>query len=197
MTETEMAQEIANGLIETGIEGSFDDVSCSTAGDYLSIGVSQWEGARAVDLLFRLMDGPYYANRSYSSIEESGELERLGKLLGSPEGQAAQRAKLAEDCSSYVNYLAEFIENPRCIIYAGMWCPTSHYVVRRFLKNRTWCADVNNLSEVYRIFRDEYATAADCEEYAQGYANRADTTFEYVSSLDLSQYGVPPYSEGE
>ena len=45
MTREEMARYIAQGLIETGIEGGYDAVSCSMAGDYPSLGVSQWEGA--------------------------------------------------------------------------------------------------------------------------------------------------------
>jgi len=42
MTKEELAQEIAKGLINTGVEGGFNAVSCSTAGDYPSIGCSQW-----------------------------------------------------------------------------------------------------------------------------------------------------------
>ena len=37
-----LAKEIADGIIVTGVEGSFDSVSCSTAGNYPSMGVSQW-----------------------------------------------------------------------------------------------------------------------------------------------------------
>ena len=47
MTKEELARAIAKGIIETGIEGDYGSVSCSTAGDYPSIGVSQWEGERA------------------------------------------------------------------------------------------------------------------------------------------------------
>ena len=34
MTQSELAHEIALGLINTGIEGGYESVSCSTAGDY-------------------------------------------------------------------------------------------------------------------------------------------------------------------
>ena len=46
-----LAKEIAKGIIATGIEGGYDSVAKSTAYDYPSIGVSQWEGNRANELL--------------------------------------------------------------------------------------------------------------------------------------------------
>lgn len=46
-----LAKEIAKGLIYTGIEGGYDSVAKSTAYAYPSIGVSQWEGNRANELL--------------------------------------------------------------------------------------------------------------------------------------------------
>ncbi len=81
------------------------------------------------------------------------------------------------------------------MIYAGMWCPTSHYVVRKFLWNREDEHNLRDLDEMRKLFEYDYAIAADCAEYAYGYANRARTTFEYVASLDLSEYGVPEYGE--
>lgn len=36
-----LAHEVAAGIIATGIEGAYDAVSCSTAGNYPSMGVSQ------------------------------------------------------------------------------------------------------------------------------------------------------------
>ena len=37
MTTEELAREVAKGLVNTGVEGGFESVSCSTAGDYPSI----------------------------------------------------------------------------------------------------------------------------------------------------------------
>lgn len=65
MTREELAKSIADGIIAAGIEGDFDSVSCSTAGDYPPIGVSQWEGDRAEDLLSRIPSGDDYSGRSY------------------------------------------------------------------------------------------------------------------------------------
>ena len=196
MTVQELAREIAKGLIETGIEGGFGSVSCSTAGDYPSIGCSQWEGGRADGLLAMIPGGDAYAGRTYSDLEYSGDLDCLIELLESEEGQNAQMILLAADCEAYVETLQEVetLDDSRCMIYAGMWCPTSHYVVRRFLENREEEHDLRDLDEVRKLFEYDYATAAGCSEYAYGYANRARITFEYVSSLDLSEYGVPEYN---
>ncbi len=77
MTIEELAKEIAKGLIETGIEGGYGSVSCSTAGDYPSIGCSQWEGGRADELLESIPGGEQYAHRTYSDLEYSGDLDGL------------------------------------------------------------------------------------------------------------------------
>ena len=44
MTDEQLAYEIAKGIGMTGVEGGYESVSCSTAGDYPSMGISQWEG---------------------------------------------------------------------------------------------------------------------------------------------------------
>lgn len=190
MTEQDLATEIAKGLIATGVEGGYDTVTCSTAGDYPSMGCSQWEGigGRGDMLLSYIDGGDHFAGRTYSDIETAGELEELAALLDSPQGQIAQQMILADDCrDKYLPYLrdAGLIE-PCCIIYAGIWCPTSHYVVSRFISRRADRGyDINNLDVLHQLFRDEYAAAADCDEYAEGYANRADATYEYVVNLEV------------
>jgi len=199
MTKEELAREIAKGLVNTGVEGGFNAVSCSTAGDYPSIGCSQWEGGRAESLLSSIPGGDHYAGRAYSDIEAAGELDLLAQLLDSQEGQDAQIALLAEDTATYVDTLQEVetLDDSRCTIYAGIWCPTSHYVVSRFLQRRQDRGyDLRSLAKVRDLFHEQYASAAGCEDYATGYANRADNTFDYVAGLDLSSYGVPVYEEG-
>lgn len=194
MTVEELAREIARGLIETGVEGGYDAISCSTAGDYPSIGVSQWEGGRADALLSRIEGGDRFMDRAYSDLTV-GDLEDLAELLNSPQGQEAQLQQLAEDCVTYVETLQEVasLDDSRCLIYAGMWCPTSHSVVKHFLANREDSYNLRDLKELHNLFRYDYAQAAGCSEYWHGYANRADATFWYVTELDLSKYGVPAY----
>lgn len=191
MTDKWLAEQIAKGLIETGVEGAYGCVTCSTAGDYPSMGCSQWEGLDGGrgDLLLSYIDGgSYYANRTYSDIEAAGELDALSALLDSEQGQIAQQMILADDClEKYLPALHEVyaLTDARCIIYAGIWCPTSHYVVQRFLIRRAERGfDINCLETLRDLFRDEYAIAADCTEYAEGYANRADNTYDYVSMIE-------------
>ncbi len=190
MTEEQLAINIAKGLVETGVEGSYSAVTCSTAGDYPSMGCSQWEGIGGRgDLLLSYIDGGNrFAGRTYSDIEVAGELEDLAALLDSEQGQTAQNMILADDCrEKYIPFLLDAgLADPQCIIYAGIWCPTSHYVVQKFLMRRAERDyDINNLEVLRDLFRDQYAVAADCEDYAEGYANRANTTYDYVSGIEV------------
>jgi hypothetical protein len=187
----QLADAIAKGICETGVEGNYGSVTCSTAGDYPSMGVSQWEGlgGRGDMLLSYLDGGSKFAGRTYSDIEYAGELGELSSLLGSAQGQVAQQMILSDDCmSKYIPAIQQTdLTNPLCIVYAGMWCPTSHYVVMRFLQRRSERGyDINNLEELRNLFRDQYYIAADVgDQYALGYANRANITYDYVSALSL------------
>ena len=200
MTRDELAYEIARGIGLTGVEGRYGSVSCSTAGDYPSMGISQWEGldGRGDALLNAIDGGDRFAGRTYSDIEAADELDALADVLASESGQEAQNRILAEDClAKYVPALMDVadLDDSRCFVYAGIWCPTSHNVVSRFLANRAHRVDIRNLAALRDVFRDEYFIAADVgDEYAEGYANRAQNTFDYVASLDLSAYGVPEYA---
>lgn len=192
-----LATEIAKGLINTGIEGGYDSVAKSTAYAYPSIGVSQWEGNRANELLKAIPGGAEYADCTYIDIKASGELPMLKELLRSEAGQQAQLEQLAHDCMQYVEVLQQVptLDDTRCIIYAGMWCPTSTWVVKRFLANRYMHVDLRSLEALYKLFKDYYWIAADVGEiYRAGYANRAQITYEYVAGIDLTTpYGVPAY----
>jgi len=189
MTNEELALEIAKGLVQTGVEGAYNCVTCSTAGDYPSMGCSQWEGIDGGrgDILLGYIDrGSQFAGRTYSDIEASGELDSLAELLDSEQGQSAQDQILSNDClEKYVPLLTDILTDTKCIIYAGIWCPTSHYVVSRFLQRRADRGyDINNLETLRDLFRDEYYISADVgEQYAEGYANRANNTYDYVSNL--------------
>ena len=131
-----LAHEVAAGIIATGIEGAYDSVSCSTAGNYPSMGVSQWEGSRGDNLLSWIDGGRKFIGRTYSGIVDSEELAELRAVLDSEQGRAAQLEILAADCLDYVDALMPYISNSKCVIYAGMWCPTSINVVRVFVRNR-------------------------------------------------------------
>lgn len=189
----ELAKEVANGLVNTGVEGGFECVTCSTAGDYPSCGCSQWEGNRANNLLSMIDGGSYYANRSYSDIENAGELDALSALLDSEQGQQAQLNLLASDAVDYVNAAIDNgLTDARCVIFAGIWGPTSTYIEGLFIKNRIARGyDIAaNLENLYQVWHDQYTDAAGVgEQYREGYENRADNTYNYVANLDLSAYG--------
>lgn len=192
-----LAKEIAKGIIATGIEGGYDSVAKSTAYAYPSIGVSQWEGNRANELLRTISGGEDFVGRTYIDIKASGELPMLKELLRSEAGQQAQLDQLSRDCLQYVDVLQQVptLDDTRCIIYAGMWCPTSTYVVRRFLDNRFERVNLRSLEALNKLFKKNYYIAADVGEmYRAGYANRAEATYQYVAGIDLTTpYGVPAY----
>lgn len=192
-----LAREIAKGIIATGIEGGYDSVAKSTAYAYPSVGVSQWEENRANELLKAIPGGAEYADRTYIDIKASGELPMLKELLRSEAGQQAQLEQLSRDCLQYVEVLQQVptLDDTRCIIYAGMWCPTSTYVVKRFLENRFERVNLRSLEALNKLFKNYYWIAADVGEmYRAGYANRADNTYQYVAGIDLTTpYGVPAY----
>lgn len=186
----ELGKEIALGLINTGIEGGYGSVSCSTAGDYPSMGVQQVEGSRGDALLNSIPGGDKFVSRSYSDIENSDELDELSELLNSDAGQAAQLAILQQDAQVYAQRAIDCgLTDARCVIYAGMWGPTSTYIMGLFIKNRIDRDITANLENLNQVFYDEYADAAGCSEYEEGYQNRANNTYNYVAGLDLSEYG--------
>lgn len=197
-----LSNEIAKGIVATGVEGAFDSVSCSTAGDYPSMGVSQWEGlngGRGDQLLSWIDGGKQYMNRTYSDLKEAGEIPALKFLLGSEQGQAAQLAILSDDCKEYVDalQLVPTLDDTRCLIYAGIWCPTSIYVVTRFL-HRLWAVyNLRSLEVLCKLFKERYYIAADVgDEYKLGYENRAVNTYNYVAAVDLTTpYGIPAYGQ--
>lgn len=202
MTDEQLAKEIALGIINTGVEGAFDSVSRSSAGDYPSMGVSQWEGlgGRGDILLSYIDGGSHFAGRRYSDIKYQGELQALKNLLGSEQGQIAQKMILTQDClDRYVPQLKRVptLDDSRCFIYAGIWCPTSEYVVRQFLNNRYTRCNLRSLEALKNLFKEEYYIGAGVGEiYKEGYANRAENTYYYVASVDLTTpYGVPVYGE--
>lgn len=201
MTKEELAKEIAQGIIATGVEGAFDSVSCSTNGDCPSIGVSQWEGPRADQILQALGGkGPEYAKMRHSDLLVYDELDNLKALLRSERGKTIQLAQLACDCARYVEALWEVpdLDDSRCTIYAGMWCPTSTSTVCRFLMNRQHRVNLRSLSALADLFRAEYAQAASIPHWCYaGYQARAEKTFYHVAAIDLTTpYGAPEYGKG-
>jgi hypothetical protein len=160
VTDEQLAYEIAKGIGTTGVEGNYGSVTRSTAGDYPSMGISQWEGldgGRGDTLLSYIDGGDHFCNRTYSDIVSSGELDALSELLASEQGILAQTTILTADClTSYVPAVTQVLSDAKCIIYAGIWCPTSHNVVRNFLLNRIDKYDLNNLETLRDVFCNEY-----------------------------------------
>ena len=180
MTDEELAFKTATGLVETGIEGGFDNVECSTAYDSLCVGVSSWEQGRGQYLISTIPGAEKFLDRPYSDLDDD-EIEELSELLDSEEGRNAQMDLLSKDCLEYVVEAKEAgLRNEDCIVYACMWMPTSTYVVSSFILKYMDEYDLNDIDELHKLFYEEYAIYAACSEYLTGYRNRATATYKYL-----------------
>lgn len=184
MNEDELARLIAKGLIETGVEGGYDNVCCSTAYDSLCLGVSSWEQERGQALLAMISGADKFISRPYSDLSDE-EIEELSALLDSEQGHIAQLNLLANDCLDYVFAVIDAgLNSDASIIYAGMWCPTSTYVVcRAIAMAKEEGVDVDDVDSLADYFHDNYAIIADCEEYEEGYQNRSNASVSYIHSV--------------
>lgn len=190
--EEKAAVEIAKGLIATGVEGAYDAFTKSSAGDYPSIGCSGWEGNRA-DALLTNIGMSQYCSRSYSSLTPQ-DISKIKIALDSEKGQSAQLAILSSDASNYVNSILAKVKitEIRCLIYAGIWCPTSTSCVCSHLGKNLGA--VNDLEKLNHAFIDDpgsYAltTAGLEEKYAAGYRNRGNITYNYCKNLKEEDIG--------
>ena len=190
--EEKAAVEIAKGLIATGVEGAYDAFTKSSAGDYPSIGCSGWEGNRA-DALLTNIGMSQYCGRSYSSLTPE-DISKIKIALDSEKGQSAQLAILSSDASNYVNSILAKVKitEIRCLIYAGIWCPTSTSCVCSHLGKNTGV--VNDLDKLNHAFIDDpgsyvLTTAGLEEKYAAGYRNRGIITYNYCKNLKEEDIG--------
>lgn len=188
MINEELARAIAEGLINTGIEGAFNSVEETTneSESYPSISVSQWEGSRADYLLSTIDGGEKFIGMTYPELVSTGMLDELKDLLDSEQGHEAALILLSRDCLDYVEAVKDAgLTDNKCIIYCGMWCPTSTYIVCRAIgRAENDGVDINNIEELSDYFYNNYARLAGCEDYEEGYKNRSDIEREYVLSLE-------------
>ena len=186
------AIEIAKGLVATGVEGPYDTLVISTAGDYPSIGCSCWEGARA-DAIFKELGLSDYAGRSFSSLSDADK-SKIKLALGSDKGQQVQWAILSKDTAGYVDEILKTVtvENIRCLIYLGIWCPTSTYcVVRHAAKFSSCLDDLDKLNSAFIDAPTSYAltTSGLGSSFEEGYRNRGNRTLAYCKGLKEEDIG--------
>ena len=186
MNTKDIARLVAVGLIETGVEGGYDNVCRSTAYDSICIGVSSWVGGRAQALLQQIPGTEDYQDRPYSDFSED-EIDALAEILASDEGIAAQTDMLARDCEEYVEEVkGAGLTDVKAIVFASMWCPTSIACVCRCIESAIEDeVDVDDIGKLARYFYDNYPRIADCEEYECGYRNRNNRTFIYTQKMEV------------
>lgn len=189
---------IVIGLAAGGYEGGYNNCCESSAGDYPSFGIGGWEGLNSEGDQFlqrmaskndSLKELTSYVGKTYSELESSGDKVKIQTLFESEAGKKAQLEILGEDFPGRYwgvmnDYFPGFFSlEPRSQIYIGMWMNTGPACCAPFIEKRPH----DNFETVYKVYKEEYGPAAVSSEYWKGYANRAEKTYEYVNSLDLSK----------
>ena len=196
----DIAEYVANVLIESGVEGKFDDIVKSSKSEYVSIGISQWLYDRADNLLRKLPGGEKYVGMTYGQLIGTGLIYNLQDLLKSPEGQKAQLEQLGMDCYNYVKTLREvwYLDDTRCLIYAASWATTSLRLVKEFVEEQRGIINIRSLYALAEAFATKYRAFFGVDpKYDLGYSNRAWRVYDIVTSIDLTtKFGIPEYGQG-
>lgn len=98
----------------------------------------------------------------------------------------------------YLDWLEEIpgLQNPRCIIYAGLWCEYSQLLVSNFLtKAQEHGKDINSLQEVYWLFHNDFAAEIIMHDKKEEFEHFSRRLLDVVGNMDLSEYGVPAYAK--
>jgi N-acetylmuramoyl-L-alanine amidase len=200
ITREDIAQYVAQMLIETGVEGNYDDVTCASKADYPSIGISQWTYDRADNILKKIPGGNDFIGVNYSYIVNNGLMNELRNILSSEKGREVQLQQLADDCFDYVNGLASIpnLDDTRCLIYAATWATTSLSRTKSFIEIQNGYINIRSLIDLSAAFanyyREHFGVA---EKYQEGYFNRGWKMYYAVAAIDLTTpFGIPEYGKG-
>lgn len=195
-TET-MAKAMAVGLLNTHVEGYYNSFTCSTGGNYPSMGFSQWEGSRGDELLKDLGLGQY-AGKSNDTLIALGADKIIAAALNTEKGHQTQMNKAITDMKNVLSNIRNILPdltNTKCALYIGIWSPTTYFgeATCRFLKKRIDPDKINSLEAVHAVFaNDGYAQWALGYDQSvfnanhDGYNNRANITYKYCSGINDS-----------
>lgn len=196
----DIAEYVAKVLIDSGVEGNFDDIVKSSKSEYVSIGISQWLYDRADNLLRKLPGGEKYIGMTYGQLIGTGLIYNLQDLLKSDAGKKAQLEQLGMDCYNYVNTLRQvwYLDDTRCLIYASTWATTSLRLVKEFVEQQRGIINIRSLKALAEAFANYYRAFFGVDaKYQLGYSNRAWRVYDIVAGLDLTtKFGIPEYGKG-
>lgn len=200
ITPEDIAEYVAKVLMESGVEGKFDDVVKSSKSDYVSIGISQWLYDRADNILKKIPGCEKYIGMTYGQLIGTGLIYNLQDALKSPEGQRVQLQQLGIDCYNYVNTLRQvwYLDDTRCLIYAATWATTSLRLVKEFVEEQRGKINIRSLQALATAFANHYRSFFGVDyKYQLGYQNRAWRVYDIVASIDLTtKFGIPEYGKG-
>lgn len=197
----DIAEYVANVLIDSGVEGNFDDIVKSSKSEFFSIGISQWLYDRADSIFRKLPGGEKYVGMTYGQLIGTGLIYNLQDLLKSEIGQKVQLEQLGMDCYNYVNTLRQvwYLDDTRCLIYAASWATTSLRLVKEFVEQQRGIINIRSLHALADAFANHYRAFFGVDsKYQLGYSNRAWRVYDIVAAIDLTtKFGIPEYGKGE
>ena len=200
ITTKDIARYVAQMLIETGVEGNYNDITCASKADYPSIGISQWTYDRADEILKKIPGASKFVGLNYSYIVNNGLLYELKSIISTKQGQEIQLKQLASDCMDYVEGLKSIsnLDDTRCLIYAATWATTSLNRTKGFIEIQNGYINIHSLIDLAAAFANyyrEYFGVA--EKYQEGYFNRGWKMYYAVAAIDLTTpFGIPEYGKG-
>lgn len=191
-----------------GAEGDYGAVNADDGGA-CSLGLLQWHGARALELLRFALEGwpgtaNYLTTALYREISAEGtswsrriltaaEAERISALLGSQDGRAAQDALARRDILAYVNQCRDWgMETDATAAYFAV-------IINQFgsggaaayLRHIRATLGVGE-DAVFRDLKALHQAVHDTRSYGQRYLAMRDKSYEYIASLGWDLTGRPP-----
>lgn len=203
--ETEEAGPGEDRLVEAledffaGAEGDYATVTPDDNGA-LSLGLLQWHGSRALELLRQALEGwPVTANyltpALYREITEPGadwqrrkltpqEAEHISALLGSPQGIAAQEALARRDILGYLAQCRDLgMETDATAAYfAVIVNQFGSAGARDYLRHIRATLGVGE-DAVFRDLRALHQAVHDTRDYGQACLSMRDKSYAYILSL--------------
>jgi hypothetical protein len=149
------------------------------------IGIGNWSGSDADDLLNVLKQGHKYMDMSYNQIVDEDELDTFTKFI-SEDCKDIQKYTLSKNCDYFVKRLThkDRLTDPKVIIYCGMWAPLGIGEVVVRLKRLPPYINKNDVKEIHEFTREHLPSELEGTMFSESdIASRAETIYDYVTSL--------------
>ena len=184
LSKQEISKCIKNG-ISSKIWANYDTVKVSLTNGFPIIGVGCWYGDRADNILNDINDGHKYMDTSYKELHKSDKLNELICLLETNESYLVQDKHLSEDADHCVKRIThhDHLVDPKCIVYAGIWCVPDVESVISFIKTIPEDIDKNNLESLHQYFIENFHVDSHVSYTREEIESLGGEIYNYVASL--------------